>query len=124
MKIRILSDTLRLRLTMSETAALGRGESVLETTVFPGDGQLSYGLIVGGEKPSARIFSDGACQRIEVTVPATMAGHWSTSDEVALGGEDGIQLDPLLVLIEKDFDCVSPRSSEEDLDTFPNPKYC
>ncbi len=50
-----------------------------------------------------------------------LAEHWSHSTDVGLGGEEPLNVDGLQILIEKDFDCVSPRAGEEDIDTFPNP---
>jgi hypothetical protein len=127
MKLRMLGDSLRLRLTMSETLKIGKGQSVSATTTFPDGSKFGYVLSVEGEGVRAGVAlhtGQGMQQglhQLSVTVPKHLALRWSESTDVALGGDEPINVDGLQVLIEKDFDCVSPRAGEKDVDTFPNP---
>ena len=121
MKLRIRGNTLRLRLTRGEVDAIGTGASVVETTEFPNGATLTYALAVAGEALQATQTTAGNDVSIEVAVPPRLASHWAGSDEVGLDGEEPIKAGPLAILIEKDFTCITPRSGEEELDTFPNP---
>jgi hypothetical protein len=62
---------------------------------------------------------DGHEVRIEVAT--NDAKSWANSDEVGFAGEEAFVVGDLEVLIEKDFACITPRSGEQELDTFPNP---
>lgn len=115
MKLRIQGDSIRLRLTVSEVAAIGRGEAVQETTHL-GEHRFGYSLTpLTDEKSVSGTFDDGT---MRVTLPASMARDWAETEEVSLHGATGA----VSILIEKDFDCLEPRAGDEKLDTFPNPK--
>ena len=115
MKLRIQGDSIRLRLTVSEVAAVGRGEAVAET-VHLGDAHFSYSLApLAGAAAVGAVF-DGSAMR--VSLPAATARRWAETEEVSLHGAAG----SVSILIEKDFDCLEPRDGDEKLDTFPNPK--
>lgn len=112
MKLRIKGDTIRLRLTRSEVAAVARGDAVAETTALPQP--FTYALETSGERTGAA-FADG---RMTVTIPAAVAAHWAGTEEVSLRGREG----EVEILVEKDFACLVPREGEEDSDAFPNPQ--
>lgn len=111
MKLRLHSDTLRLRLSQSEVARLAAGERVQETLSFPGNLRLKYAIELG---PALQVTFDG--WRIIVTVPGARAKHWAESADVGISGADG----PLKLLIEKDFQCLHG-PDVGSLDAFPNP---
>jgi len=112
MKLRIQGDSIRLRLTQIEVAAIGRGELVAETTCLPTP--FVYVLDVGGDKVSALYSKDSLC----VTLPENIALRWATTNEISIRGCEG-KVD---ILVEKDFECLDPRPGERDADVFPNPK--
>ena len=115
MKLRIQGDSIRLRLTVSEVAAVGRGEAVEETTRL-GNPPFAYFLTPLADATAVdAVFDDGA---MRVSLPAATARRWAETDEVSLHGAAGA----VSILIEKDFDCLEPREGDEKLDTFPNPK--
>lgn len=115
MKLRIQGDSIRLRLTVSEVAAVGRGEGVEETTHL-GDPPLFYSLTPLSDATAVDAeFYGGA---LRVTLPGATAQRWAETEEVSLHGAAGT----VSILIEKDFDCLEPREGDEKLDTFPNPK--
>ena len=115
MKLRIQGDSIRLRLTVSEVAAMSRGEAVVETTHL-GAPPFSYSLTPLADATAVdAMFDDGA---MRVTLPVATAERWAETEEVSLHGAAG----QVSILIEKDFDCLEPREGDEKLDTFPNPK--
>lgn len=118
MKLRILDDSLRLRLGRSEVTRLAQGEPVEGHTHFP-TGVFTYRVTTANETSSAASFVAGC---IEVCLPAAEVRRWATTDEVSLRAtqvlEDGRSL---RLLVEKDFQCLTPRDEAEDTDTFANP---
>ena len=111
MKLRIQGDTIRLRLTQSEVAAVANGEVVAETTALPQP--FTYTLEMSGEEIGA-VFANG---RMTVNIPEPIAARWAGTEEVSLRGREG----GVEILVEKDFACLVPREGEEETDAFPNP---
>ena len=111
MKLRIKGDTIRLRLTQSEVAAVADGDLVLETTSL--SQPFTYALETSGETIGAA-FEGG---RMTVNIPHAVAARWAGTEEVSLRGREG----GVEILVEKDFSCLVPREGEEDPDAFPNP---
>jgi len=122
MKLRILDDSLRLRLSQGELEqlhTLGRVEAAIGFGPGPSQ-QLVYALVVA---PGAQRITATLTEReIVVALPKAMADPWIAGDEVSLRAEQS--LGPgrtLALLIEKDFKCLQPRPGEESYDGFPNP---
>ncbi|MCX4246129.1 DUF7009 family protein [Paraliomyxa miuraensis] len=123
MKLRILDDTLRLRLPKSELdqlGATGRVEAVIHFGPGP-EQRLVYALVV--DREAHRISATFTAGEIAVHLPADRANTWAEGDEVGLYAEQSLGNDRHLSLaIEKDFKCLVPRQGEEDYDGFSNPK--
>lgn len=107
MKIRMKDNTLRLRLSQSETEEFGRKGTVTTITRFGNspDAFLSYSL-VKDEKADA-VFATFGKNEIKVLVPEKMAGEWLGTEQA--GFEETIHLNDgnsLFVLVEKDFPCL------------------
>lgn len=120
MKLRIRGDSLRLRLTQAEVAALASPDGRVEESIAFGAGSapLTYAIACAGTTLEAKLTGT----RIEVSVPVAIARAWATSDEVGLSGtQDAGDGRTLRLLIEKDFACLTKRPEEEDRDAFPNP---
>lgn len=123
MKLRILDDTLRLRLPQGELDQLrttGRVEAAIHFGPGP-EQRLVYALVVdpGAQRISATLTPG----EIVVHVPASQAKAWAESDEVGLYAEQSLGAEQRLQLtIEKDFKCLVPREGEEAYDGFANPK--
>jgi len=114
MKLRILDDSVRLRLDRDEVDAVGRGETVSASTRFAADSVFEYRLTAGEHLDA--VF-DGAVMTISVSAPE--AARWAADDTaVSIRGEAG----PVAVLVEKDFECLEPREGESQANRFPNPK--
>ncbi len=109
MKLRMRSNSLRLRLTRSEVDRLAEQGSIVETVTFPGNTQLTYALKCNADEDGIRAaFENGA---ITIFVPPREAADWARTERVGISGDAG----PLAVLIEKDFQCMH---GEKDPDAF------
>lgn len=118
MKLRIVDDSIRLRLTVSEVASIARGASVESRTRFP-SATFDYALCVGDVPQIAARFDSA---RIVVTLPKAVATRWAGGTEVSLHGDQRTDGGALRILVEKDFTCVEPREGEDQGDLYPNPK--
>lgn len=122
MKLRILDDSLRLRLSQSELArlrTLGRVEAAIGFGPGP-EQQLGYAIVVAPQ--AQRIGATFTEREIVVALPKAVADAWIDGDEVGVRAEQS--LGPgrtLALLIEKDFKCLTPRPGEEAYDGLPNP---
>lgn len=116
MKLRILRDSIRLRLTRGEVARLGAGESIVETTSLGEGAGFEYALTPGKTDAMAASMGD---RRLTVTAPANALADWAASD--AVGVDCPVNKSGPSILIEKDFACLSPRDGEDDVDTYPHP---
>lgn len=120
MKLRVKGNSLRLRLSQSEVAAVGRGDGVVEQTTFPGGRSLVYRLSVAGIDRLAASYRDGS---VEITVPSAVAAEWAETSMVSLTGEETLaDGQALKLLVEKDFECIDPKAGEDYSDAFPNPE--
>jgi hypothetical protein len=117
MKLRILDDSIRLRLDREEVDALGEGTAVESTTHFPGSTTFRCCLTVADAFSAA--FDHG---RVVVCVPADEARVWARDDSaVSLRGRHAAGGHELALLVEKDFECLNPRDGESQGNRFPNP---
>ena len=126
MKLRTKSNSIRLRLTQSEVRLLQEKGIVEEVIYFPDGTNLKYQLkaiyIKGYNPPIMDAnFIDGC---ITILILSHVIDQWAGSDEVSISGsviyEDQEQ-EKLSLLVEKDFQCLSPRD-EDEADMFPNPE--
>lgn len=120
MKLRLRGNSLRLRLTRSEVAALAAGDVVGERTAVAPGRALSWCL--QSDPESTGIGADYRDDRLVVTVPAELAGRWAGSEAVSLEAVQPLPGDEeLRILVEKDFACLAERPGEDDSDAFPHP---
>ena len=117
MKLRIKGDSIRMRLTRSEVRELVDRGRVVESTHFPDGSALAYELTA--DAASAAIVARSAAGALVVTVPKAAADGWARSEEVALRAELPLRHGALLILVEKDFPCLTGRPDEDDSDAFP-----
>jgi len=111
MKLRLRSNTIRLRLLQGEVARLAAGETILET--LPTPTPFHFAVAPSGDAMRVDFVGD----TLTVKVPATWATGWLASNEV--GREE--DSNGVRILIEKDWNCTTPRQGEENSGTFPNP---
>ena len=120
MKLRIRGNTLRLRLSQVEVAALAADGQTSDTITFPGGNQLAYVLVVD-ERIGAPHASFAAAAITVSISPATLA-TWLDPSEVSIHGCEPLADDgELKILVEKDFDCLVPREGEDQENLFANP---
>lgn len=120
MKLRILGNSVRLRVSQAEMSRI-RSEGVVRQHVEFGPGRrLAYELrTVTGGRVSASF--DDEC--IRVTLPLAVAERWQEPDEVTISGEQELPGgERLKILVEKDFQCLVPREDEDQSGLFPNPQ--
>lgn len=121
MKLRLLDDTIRLRLSQSEVAAASAEGLVESQTRFPDGSVLTFALeaLSEGSEPGASFGGE----RLVVRMPATEIAAWAGDDTaVTLRGELALPAGgDLKLLVEKDFRCLSPREGEDQSDLFSNP---
>lgn len=121
MKLRIRDNSIRLRLTRSEVAAV-HAQQAIECKIDFGGTTLRYGL-----EPSSTVTSIQASYSsnlILIRIPSKLAHNWSGSDEISLKAvQESIVDKPLRILIEKDFFCLKPRQHEieDESDMYPHP---
>ncbi len=122
MKLRLLDDSIRLRLSRSDVAAADEQGAVAGETRFPYGGIFTYVLeaLPNGAAASASYSDD--CMIVRLPAPEISA--WANDDtavslrsEVELPGGGRLKL-----LVEKDFTCLTHRHDEDQSDLFPNPE--
>jgi len=118
-KLRILGDTIRLRLDRAEVDQVGAGNVVSAATTFPDGAVFCYRLEPGMAATEA-VFSDGC---ISLKVLAETLTAWATDDhQVGVYQDLALPEGTLALRIEKDFECLEPRSGEDQGNRFINPK--
>jgi hypothetical protein len=121
MKLRLQSNSIRLRLKRAEVARLAKIGSVEETIVFGNEADETFHCVLESSTTVSNLRATLKKTGVLVQVPAKAVSRWATGDEVGIEASlpvgDGRQLQ---VLIEKDFACLDG-STEQNSDTFPNP---
>ncbi len=121
MKLRVLDNSIRLRLTRGEVTAIGDDSVVRGRVRFAGNNTFVYMLESSSAivKPEAYVSNNV----LTVRVPQMDIRRWARSEEISIQSEqlldDG---DHLKILVEKDFHCLSPREGEDESDMFPHPE--
>ena len=119
MKIRILDDSIRLRLSQTEVDQSNNEGKVEGITHFPGGRSFRYRLIKSNEEHMNAILTD---QGMDVLCPEETIEKWASSNRV--GFRDELSLSngsSLKILVEKDFKCLDPNREEDESDNFENP---
>lgn len=121
MKLRLLDDSIRLRLSRSDVAAAEQDGLVEGQTRFPGGSTFTFALEAERQGAAGAEFAGG---RMVVRLPAKEISAWANDDEaVSLRAQvdlaDGSRLD---LLVEKDFQCLTARPEEDQSDLFTNPE--
>jgi hypothetical protein len=113
MKLRLHSNSVRLRLSRGEVDTLGENRRVEESIEFAPDRALRYSVESAEiAVPTAEMESNA----IRVKLPRGDVKRWIETDQIGMEANQG----SLHLLIEKDFKCIH-RDGPEDADSFPNP---
>ena len=118
MKLRTRRNSIRLRLSRRDLAALLASGAVEERVDFPHGQALRFRL-----ERSAAAVADAAYAGGTLTVrfPAQAIDAWTDPAEVSMTAECTVDGGTLTLLVEKDYQCLAPREGEDDDDLFPNP---
>ena len=118
MKIRILDNAIRLRLDRSEVDDIAAGQALTASTHFPSGQVFGYQLTAAANASDA-VF-DGSTIVLRIAQATLLA--WAT-DEHQVGIRESLPTveGNLELLIEKDFECLEPRSGENLSNRFVNP---
>ena len=120
MKLRVLDNSVRLRLTQTEVDDVASNGLVRGRVHFAGSNTFDYVLESSPAtvKPEAHLSNNV----LTVRIPEMDIRNWADSERVSI---DSTQIldsgDKLRILVEKDFQCLSPREGEDESDMFPHP---
>ena len=119
MKLRILENTIRLRLDRFEVDDIAAGQALMASTHFP-DGQV-FGYQLGAAVNATEAVFDGSVIILRIAQARLLS--WA-GDEHQVGIRESLPTAKgnLEVLIEKDFECLEPRIGEDQSNRFANPK--
>ena len=120
MKLRIRDNSVRLRLTRGEVDQLRDDGLVCARTTFPGGREFQYTV----ESSPASVKPGAFLSECVITVrlPETSVLAWANSEQVSITGEQLLDDDKLVILVEKDFACLAPRDGEDESDMYPHPQ--
>ncbi|MDH3226855.1 MAG: hypothetical protein OEM67_07170 [Thermoleophilia bacterium] len=121
MKLRMHGDSLRLRLSPEEISQLAT-EGRLADAVHIGSGDLSalaYELISSADHRAVDVELGAGL--ISVYVPADEVADWTGTDRVGIEAVVANTTDGLRVVLEKDWQCLTPRVGEDEAHLYPNP---
>jgi len=121
MKLRVLNNSVRLRLTRTEVGEVSTSGIVRSVVNFPGGAAFRYSLESSpASVSSSASFSEG---ELSIRMPHSQVQSWADSDEVSIVAEQLLEDGQLLaILVEKDFACLAPREGEDESDMFPHPE--
>jgi len=119
MKLRLRTNSIRLRLTQSEVRTLRATGRIAECIHLPGGESFVYTLAAGPARATSF-----AGQGLVVTLESAAIAAWADTEAIAIRAEFPTPHGSLTVLVEKDFECLhrNPTNAAEDNDTFPHPK--
>ena len=120
MKLRIRDNSVRLRLTRVEVEQLRDDGIVTGRTAFPGGRDFRYEVESSPASVNPGAFLSDA--KVTVRMPEAAVRAWANSEQVSMSGEQQHKNgEKLLILVEKDFACLTPREGEDESDMFPHP---
>jgi hypothetical protein len=120
LKLRILDNSIRLRLSQSEVQQVSEKGLVRGRVRFAGSNAFEYIL----ESSPATVNPEAHMSNnvLTVRVPRMDIRQWADSERVSIDAaqvlSDG---ERLRILVEKDFRCLSPREGEDESDLYPHP---
>ena len=120
MKLRILNNSIRLRLSMSEVSEVSTDNIVKGEVKFSGGETFKYFLKSLPDTYVTDVKFDR--ESLIISLPSSKIFDWADSNQVSIKEiqelPDG---DNLTILVEKDFQCLTPRDEDES-DLFPHPE--
>ncbi len=118
MKIRIKGNSVRIRVSKSETEKFVTYGYLEERTLF-GNNTLTYAVKSVEDKCMSAEFISG---NITMHIPKHLIEEWASSNLVSLDYKMPLSIDKTLhLLLEKDFKCIDAVITEDQSDYFENP---
>lgn len=120
MKLRVLDNSIRLRLTRKEVDQVLQDALVRGRVAFAGSNTFDYVL----ESSPATVNAEAHISNnvLTVRVPEQDIRDWATSEQVSIMSEQVLDGGGALkILVEKDFACLAPRDGEDESDMYPHP---
>ncbi|MFT5500200.1 MAG: hypothetical protein ACI88G_000326 [Woeseiaceae bacterium] len=120
MKLRVLDNSIRLRLTRKEVDQVLQDALVRGRVAFAGSNTFDYVL----ESSPATVNAEAHISNnvLTVRVPEQDIRDWATSEQVSIMSEQFLDGGGALkILVEKDFACLAPRDGEDESDMYPHP---
>lgn len=115
MKLRILNNSIRLRLSKVEIDTLKSEKRVSGKTSF-NTSDFVYSLMINSsEEDISSGFENG---HLKVIISKSLGETWMNSELVGLENKDQSSL---RIIVEKDFQCLHKRAGEDETNSFPNP---
>ena len=120
MKLRVLDNSIRLRLTRKEVDLASTDGLVKGRIAFAGSNTFDYVL----ESSPATVTAEAHISNnvLTVRIPEAEILKWASTEQVSIASDqvvdNGAQLK---ILVEKDFACLAPREGEDETDMFPHP---
>ena len=119
MKIRILDNSIRLRLSQQEVGQLANGTAITGQVTFPDGSNWKYGLqSIEQETLFSVIHSSTG---IEVKISQSGASELVDPGRVGHSSSLTTPYGDLKILVEKDFKCLTSREEDES-GLYENPK--
>lgn len=119
MKLRILGNSIRLRVSKSELESLATSGRAADCIDFGSEATLAYRIVATTVAAPTAEFRGS---EIVVSLPETEVRKLAETDLVSIRGEQPLAAgETLKILVEKDFECLVPRPGEDPRDLFDNP---
>jgi len=121
MKIRIKDNSVRFRLSASDLKKLRKKGEIVSECRFGTSQVFKYSVVSKKGGNSEYLCIDLKKNHIKIELSASDVKEWIKSDLEGFDAEmDNGSKGGLYVLIEKDWQCLTPRDEDES-DLFPNP---
>jgi hypothetical protein len=120
LKLRVLDNSIRLRLTQQEVQTVNSVGLVRGRVRFAGSNSFDYVLESSPAtvKPEAHLSNNV----LTVRIPQMDIKQWAESEQVSIRSDQLLDdEDRLNILVEKDFHCLAPREGEDESDMYPHP---
>lgn len=120
MKLRIRGNSVRVRVSRSELDQLATQGAAEDAAQFAPGAVLRYRLEAVRDGALRAEFADNV---VRISIPRAQVERWLDPAEVSIRGEQAAGPDAALkILVEKDYECLAPRTDEDDSDLFANPQ--
>lgn len=124
MKLRIRSNSVRVRLDQKDLTELGQRGRVMDVLRFgPRSNNLFTYAVTTGAAPAGRPTAAYSAGLLLVTIRADDVKEWAASDRVGFDHEQTVEGGTVRVVLEKDFACLDRPAEDagDDAWAFPNP---